>query len=136
MTYLQPNLSSFLGICIIIGGCGILISAIVMPFMIFFISRRFDPLFGNKVMALCSPRIGFSRCRRSSWYSAIMLSPQWYRNRPRIYAMFKGHSLWQHASKFERFLACLYIIPGSIGLPAGAILSLNHLIICLRGLPH
>ena len=132
----QPSLSSFSGICGIIGGLGVFISGFSIPLMVIFISRRFDPLFKIKVMTLYSPRLAFSRFGRSTLYSAVMLSTRWYRNRPRVYEMFNGYNLWQNASKFERILACLYYIPGTIGLSAAAIFSINHFIFYIRGLSH
>ena len=102
-----------------------LINLITLPLVAFFIALLFDPQFKDRTVYLYV--LGSSRMMRSALYAGFMLMPQWLRIRPHTLpkAIFKGYNLWKNATIFERILAYVYILSGTI-LMLAIIIYFSH----------
>ncbi len=112
MSY-NPSLTSFIGICSIIGGLGLFLNLLTWPFVAIFITRRFDPIY----KPLFKGAMGLGCFWRGSWYATAMGGPKWMRRKGSMDdQIFKEFDLWHAGTPFERWLAVIHTYGGMIGL--------------------
>lgn len=129
----NPSASSFVGVCGAISGILASISLLTWPLVAIIITRRFDPQF----KFITKNEMGLGCFFRGFFYSlAAVIPKRWIRAYSIPGRVFKGYDLWAHATKFERTLACVHIIPLYLAMPGAIIFGIDDLVYHLLQLVH
>ncbi len=126
--FYNPPLTSFFGICGLIGGINMFLTLLTWPLIAIFITRRFDPIY----KPLFKGAMGLGRFWRGGWYATAM-SNKWMRRKGSTNDwIFKNDNMWHQATKFERWLAAIFNYSGMLALLMGFIFSIGRFIFWIR----
>ncbi len=126
--YYNPSVTSFIGVCGIIGGINMFLSLLTWPLVAIFFPRRFDPQYKT----LFKGAMGLGRFWRGGWYATAMIGKGIQRKGSVNDQIFKGTDLWSQATQFEKWLACIYGYSLYITLLMAIIFGIGHAIFWFR----